>query len=114
MQPNEQAEFFRAVGAFVFEQVKLATAPLLTKINALESQLRALEMRPLIDEDDAQIMIEGAISAATAQQPSEPVKITWRDIEDFGDGVTFYGYGGDQVQAIEEVLAELSLLHQFG
>jgi len=99
MQPNEQAEFFRAVGAFVFEQVRLATAPLLTKIDALENQLRALEMRPLVDEDDAQIMIEGAISAAAAQ-PSEPVKITWRDIEDFGDGVTFYGYGGDQVRAI--------------
>lgn len=39
MQPHEQAQFFRAIGIFVQEQVKLATIPLLEKISSLEHRL---------------------------------------------------------------------------
>lgn len=43
MQQHEQAQFFRAVGLFVAEQVSAATAPLLVKIAELEDKVKKVD-----------------------------------------------------------------------
>jgi len=71
MQPEEQTEFLRAVGAFVCDQVKTATDPLLKRIGELEDQLRGFQSRALMEEDDVQVLIEGAQTARITNDKEE-------------------------------------------
>lgn len=61
MQPHEQAQFLRAVGIFVSDQVRLVTEPLLDRIGILEEKLKEAQAFPPLIADDVEKIIEAAI-----------------------------------------------------
>jgi integrin beta 3 len=112
MQQHEQAQFLRAVGLFVAETVKTATAPLLDKITFLENELKKLNEGCL---HDFQAVRDTFKSYASEDRVKELIMGRLKEdlelgaLADFDDVVSTCG--GNARAIVKEELSKIEVIH---
>lgn len=113
MQQHEQLQFLRALGTFVTEQVRSATAPLLDRISSLEEFIRTkdlAEVGDVLDNTRAAVApldeLVKLIDARVKKLEDAPSPRDGRDGVDGKDAVIPFDYLNEQLSAGMEMLGE--------